>query len=114
MLKNSRLWPKLITHWKFFVFYEGNDLINNLHEVEQRGLDLHTIESNTLDQKIAKIIKDEERKLAESWVIALFGRMEPFFWFNRNYYRKFYQESKPEPQTSTCPHCSTLNISRIK
>ena len=53
MLKNSWLWPKIDNPLEIlFVFYEGNDLINNLHEVEQRGLDLHTIESNTLDQKI--------------------------------------------------------------
>lgn len=99
MLKNSWLWPKIDNPLEIlFVFYEGNDLINNLHEVEQRGLDLHTIESNTLDQKIAKIIKDEERKLAESWVITdHLAAWNLLSGLTRNYYRKFYQESKPEP-----------------
>ena len=50
MLKNSWICQDE-NHWKFFFFYEGNDLINNLHEVEQRGLDLHTIESNAIDQR---------------------------------------------------------------
>lgn len=101
MLKNSWLWPKIDNPLEIlFVFYEGNDLINNLHEVQQRGLNLHTIESNTLDQKIAKIITDEERKLAESWVItdhsAAWNLLSGL---TRNYYRKFYQESKPEPSS---------------
>jgi hypothetical protein len=96
MLKNSWIWPKIEDPLGIlFVFYEGNDLINNLHEVEQRGLDLHSIESNTLDQKIAKIIRDEEMKLSESWAITDHSAAWNLFsGLTKNYYRKFFLEPK--------------------
>ena len=96
MLKNSWIWPKIEDPLGIlFVFYEGNDLINNLHEVEQRGFDLHTIEPHQFDQKITKIITNEEKKLSESWGITdhsaawnlLSGLTE-------NYFRKFFQKPK--------------------
>lgn len=97
MLKNSWIWPRIEDPLEIlFVFYEGNDLINNLHEVEQRGLDLHTIESDALDQKIAKIIRDEERKLSESWKITDHSAAWNLFsGLTKNYYRKFFQELEP-------------------
>jgi hypothetical protein len=100
MLKNSWIWPKIEDPLEIlFVFYEGNDLINNLHEVEQRGLDLHSIESNTLDQKIAKIITDEEIKLSESWAVTDHSAAWNLFsGLTKNYYRKFF--SKPQPESS--------------
>ena len=100
ILKNSWIWPKVEDPLEIlFVFYEGNDLINNLHEVEQRGLDLHTIESNAIDQKIAKIITDEEKKLSESWaVMDHSAAWNLFSGLTKNYYRKFYQ--KPQPESS--------------
>ena len=98
MLKNSWIWSRIEDPLEIlFVFYEGNDLINNLHEVEQRGLDLHTIESHTLDQKIAKIITDEERKLSESWAITHHSAAWNLFsGLTKNYYRKFYQDPIPD------------------
>ena len=94
MLKNSWIWPKIEDPLEIlFVFYEGNDLINNLHEVEQRGLDLHTIEPHQLEPKLAKMIIDEERKLSESWTItdhsAAWNLSSGLM---KNYYRKFFQE----------------------
>lgn len=94
MLKNSWIWPKIEDPSEIlFVFYEGNDLINNLHEVEQRGLDLHTIESQTFDPNLAKIITDEEKKIYESWAITDHSAA----WnlssgLTKNYFRKFFQE----------------------
>jgi hypothetical protein len=100
MLKNSWVWPKIENPLEIlFVFYEGNDLVNNLHEVEQRGLDLHTIESNALDRKIAKIITDEERKLSESWaVMDHSAAWNLFSGLTKNYYQKFYK--KPQADSS--------------
>ena len=100
MLKKSWTWPKIEDPLEIlFVFYEGNDLINNLHEVEQRGIDLYSIESNTLDQKIAKIIRDEEIKLSESWAITDHSAAWNLFsGLTKNYYRKFFQ--KPEVDSS--------------
>ncbi len=41
MLKNSWIWSKIeLPDRILVVFYEGNDLINNLHELEQRGYDI--------------------------------------------------------------------------
>lgn len=99
MLKNSWIWPKLEDPLEIlFVFYEGNDLINNLHEVEQRGLDLHRIDSNTLDQKIAKIITDEERNLSASWTITDHSAAWNLFsGLTKNYYQKFFQEPEADP-----------------
>jgi hypothetical protein len=98
MLKSSWVWSKIENPLEIlFVFYEGNDLINNLHEVEQRGLDLHTIESNALDRKIAKIITDEEKKLSESWAVTDHSAAWNLFsGLSKNYYRKFFQKPKPE------------------
>ena len=100
MLKNSWIWTSIEDPVEIlFVFYEGNDLINNLHEVEQRGLDLKSIESNALDQKIAKIIRDEEIKLSESWAITDHSAAWNLFsGLTKNYYRKFFQE--PEVDSS--------------
>ena len=99
MLKNSWIWPKIKDPLEIlFVFYEGNDLINNLHEVEQRGLDLHTIESQTFDPKLTKIIRDEERKLSESWTFTDHSAAWNLFsGLTKNYYRKFFQE----PETAS-------------
>jgi hypothetical protein len=100
MLKNSWIWPKIKDPLEIlFVFYEGNDLINNLHEVEQRGLDLHTMEPHQLEPKLAKIITDEERKLSESWAIADHSAAWNLFsGLTKNYFRKFFQE--PETDSS--------------
>jgi hypothetical protein len=113
MLKNSWIWSRIEDPLEIlFVFYEGNDLINNLHEVEQRGLDLHTIESHTLDQKIANIITDEERKLFESLVITDHSAAWNLFsGLMKNYYRKFYQKPKPDSSDIHSVPIDQLSIS---
>ena len=100
MLKNSWILPKIEDPLEIlFVFYEGNDLINNFHEVEQRGLNLNSIEANLLDQKLAKIITDEEKKLSESWAITDHSAAWNLFsGLTKNYYQKFFQE--PEVDSS--------------
>ena len=127
MLKNSWIWPKIEDPLEIlFVFYEGNDLINNLHEVEQRGLDLRTIESNTLDPKLTKIITEEQKKLSESWAITDHSAAWNLFsGLTKNYYRKFFQEhesassdlqSSPLAQPSTSQdrnNSKPINIANI-
>ncbi|MDA7823550.1 hypothetical protein N9A58_08190 [Opitutales bacterium] len=98
MFKNSWIWPKIEDPLEIlFVFYEGNDLINNLHEVEQRGLNLNTIEANLLDQKLAKIITDEEKKKFR--ILDNYGslsRLEPLFGVNEELLPKIL------PETGSC------------
>lgn len=98
MLKKSWIWSGIKNPLEIlFVFYEGNDLINNLHEIEQRGLDLRTINSMEFSQKVTKIISDEERKLSESWTIMDHSAAWNLFsGLIKNYYRRFFHEPKPE------------------
>jgi hypothetical protein len=94
MLKNSWIWPKIEDPLEIlFVFYEGNDLINNLHEVGQRGLDFNTLKINQFNKKIANIISDEERKLSESWTISDHSAgWNLLSGLARNSYRRFFHE----------------------
>ena len=114
MLKNSWIWPSIEDPLEIlFVFYEGNDLINNLHEVEQRGIDLYTSESNTLDQKIAKIIRREEIKLSESWAITDHSAAWNLFsGLTKNYYRKFFQEPEVASIDLQSSHLAQSSISQ--
>jgi hypothetical protein len=114
MLKKSWIWPKIEDPLEIlFVFYEGNDLINNLHEVEQRGLDLNTIEANLLDQKIAKIIRDEEIKLSESWAITDHSAAWNLFsGLTKNYYQKFFQEPEVDSSDLRSPPLDQPSISK--
>ena len=52
------------------VCYEGNDLINNLHEIEQRGLNINTSLSKQSEKGIEQIIIKESEKLSNSWTFV--------------------------------------------
>ena len=52
------------------VCYEGNDLINNLHEIEQRGFDINTSLSKQSVKGIEQIIIKESEKLRNSWTFV--------------------------------------------
>ena len=98
MLKNSWIWPSVEDPLEIlFVFYEGNDLINNLHEVEQRGLDLHTLKPHQFDQKVTKIITNEERNLSKNWKFTDHSAgWNLLSGLTKNYFQKFFQLPKTD------------------
>lgn len=52
------------------VFYEGNDLINNLHEIEQRGFDITLPTEKNNNKGIEQVILKESEKLRNSWSVV--------------------------------------------
>ena len=89
------------------VCYEGNDLINNLHEIEQRGFDITTSLSKQQSEKgIEQIIIKESEKLRNSWTLVdhsaswnLFGGIIG------NYLNKY----KPS-ETQSSPHSDEILV----
>ena len=51
----------------FSFFYEGNDLENNLHELEHRGFEHLQQNFNETEIKIKEIIAIEAKNLADKW-----------------------------------------------
>jgi len=101
-LNESLLWsdfpiPKKI----LFVFYEGNDLINNLHEVKQRGLSLIDPLDEKFDLKINNLIKMEEQRLCSKYSILdqspAWNLSSGIF---QNYFRKLFENQKNEQHTN--------------
>ena len=63
-LKKSWLWPKIEDPKEIlFVFYEGNDLVNNLHELEQRGVSMKKPISDESNIHLEKIFQSEHARL---------------------------------------------------
>ena len=63
-LQKSWLWPKIEDPKEIlYVFYEGNDLVNNLHEFEQRGVSLQTPISAELNITVKKIFRVNKQDL---------------------------------------------------
>lgn len=63
-VSESSFWPKLAEpKLVFLFFYEGNDLINNLHEIEQRGFDITRISNHEAKDEIGILLEAEARKL---------------------------------------------------
>lgn len=68
LLSNSWIWPKLKLPSQVLVFfYEGNDLENNLHELEHRGFKDLQQNFNETETKIREIIAIEEKNLVSNW-----------------------------------------------
>ena len=68
LLSDSWIWPKLKLPSQVLVFfYEGNDLENNLHELEHRGFEDLQQNFNETETKIREIIAIEEKNLADRW-----------------------------------------------
>ena len=93
-LKDSFLWsdftfPKML----LFVFYEGNDLINNLHEVEQRGFNLANPIDEKFDLEIKNLFKSEEQRLHAKYSIL---DQSPFWNLSsgifQNYFGKLFKD----------------------
>jgi hypothetical protein len=99
-LNESLLWsdfpfPKKI----LFVFYEGNDLINNLHEIEQRGFSLDNPMDEKFDMEIESLLKSEEQRLlAEYSILDQSPTWNLTAGIVKNYFNKFFlsEEKKPD------------------
>jgi len=63
-VSESSFWPKIAEpKIVLLFFYEGNDLINNLHEIEQRGFDITRISNDEAKDEIGILLEAEARKL---------------------------------------------------
>ena len=91
-LQNSWLWPKVEDPKEIlFVFYEGNDLVNNLHELEQRGVSIQkTMNTELHNIAFEKIFQNEQARLesTSSWIdqLAIWNLVSGIF---KNYFNKF-------------------------
>ena len=70
MFDHSWIWSDL-EHPKHIlvVFYEGNDLINNLHEIEQREFNISQPLTEKSKKDIDQVILKESEKLRNSWSV---------------------------------------------
>jgi hypothetical protein len=95
MINGSLIWSQFPEpHQILIVFYEGNDLINNLHEVQHRGLQIRNISQENFQQQIKRLIKDESAKLKSG-----FSFMDHIATLNltsgllKNYFYKYFPEN---------------------
>jgi len=91
MLKNSWIWSKIeLPDRILVVFYEGNDLINNLHELEQRGYDISQEITQFSEEKLRMIITKESKKISRSFsVIDYCASWNLFSGLVENYINKY-------------------------
>ncbi len=95
-LQRSWMWSKIEDPQEIlFVFYEGNDLINNLHEIQQRGLDLNASIDLHYTNKLKEIFTKAANKLSEetSWTDHI-ASWNLFSGLTKNYWKKFFPENK--------------------
>ncbi|OUU11693.1 MAG: hypothetical protein CBC00_03665, partial [Verrucomicrobia bacterium TMED40] len=95
MINGSLIWSKFPEpHQILIVFYEGNDLINNLHEVQHRGLQIDNFSQENFKQQIERLIKDESAELESGFSftdhIACWNITHGLL---KNYLNKFSRES---------------------
>ena len=70
MFDSSWIWSSLEYPSQILVvFYEGNDLINNLHEIGQRGFNIYPTLDEHNKKGINQIIVKESEKLRNSWSV---------------------------------------------
>ena len=71
MINDSLIWSTFPEpHQILIVFYEGNDLINNLQEVQHRGLQIDNISKENFKQQIKGLIKDESAELKSGFSLT--------------------------------------------
>jgi len=81
------------------VFYEGNDLINNLHEIEQRGFNISLPLAEDSKTEINQIIVKESEKLRSSWsVLDHSASWNIFVGLTENY---LHEDKATEEQTTS-------------
>ena len=95
MINNSLIWSKFPEpHQILIVFYEGNDLINNLQEVQHRGLQIDNISQENFQQQIERLIKDESVELENGFsFIDHIASWNITHGLLKNYLNKFSRES---------------------
>jgi hypothetical protein len=109
MFDSSWIWSDLeYPSHILVVFYEGNDLINNLHEIEQRGFNISQPITEHSKKGIGQIIVKESEKLHSSWsIVDHSASWNLFAGLIRNYLNK-HKPSEEHCTTST-PEFSTNN-----
>ena len=95
MINDSLIWSNFPEPYQILiVFYEGNDLINNLQEVQHRGLQIDNISQENFEQQIERLIKDESAELESGFSftdhIACWNITHGLL---KNYLNKFSRES---------------------
>ena len=106
-ISESAFWPELAEPKIILLFfYEGNDLINNLHEIEQRGFDITRISNDKAKEEIGILLKAEALKIDNHW--SWFDHLASWNLFSglhENYLRRF---------TTTVPDDHPTNIDHAK
>ena len=94
MINGSLIWPKFPKPSQILIFfYEGNDLINNLHEVQHRRLQINDISQENFKQQIVRLIKDESNELKTSLSFTdQFASWNLASGILKNYFNKFFPE----------------------
>lgn len=104
-ISESAFWPELAAPKIILLFfYEGNDLINNLHEIEQRGFDITRISNDKAKEEIGILLKSEALKIDSHW--SWFDHLASWNLFSglfENYSRRF-QTTEPDDHPTNIDH----------
>ena len=104
-VSESSFWPELAEpKVTLLFFYEGNDLISNLHEIEQRGFDITRPPIDDAKNEIGILMQSEAGKLDEplSWLDHSVG-WNLFSGLYDNYSNRF-QTTEPEIHSTNFEH----------
>ena len=96
LIHDSPIWPSLEYPKRIlFVFYEGNDLINNLHEVQQRGVNIGTSSNLDFEAELNRVFKQESTRLDSQWTfLDHSAAWNLLFGISSNYYNRFASRNK--------------------
>ena len=95
MINGSLIWSKFPEpHQILIVFYEGNDLINNLHEIQHRGIHLDNMSQENFKQKIEQLIQHVSVELETSFSFTdHFASWNLTLGILKNYFYKYFPEN---------------------
>jgi hypothetical protein len=95
MINGSLIWPQFRKPSQILiVFYEGNDLINNLHEVQHRGLNLNGISQENFKQQIEHLIQHESVELETGFSFAdHLASLNIASGILKNYFNKYFPKN---------------------
>lgn len=101
-VRDSSFWPQLNEpEIVLLFFYEGNDLINNLHEIEQRGFDITRNSDGLGKNEMQVLLESEFEKLIDDWSWTdHFATWNLFSGLYKNYSRRFKTTSHEFDSTS--------------
>ena len=107
MFDNSLFWSNVEYPSQILVVcYEGNDLINNLHEIEQRGFDINTSLFKQSEKRIKQIIIQESEKLRNSWTLVDHSASWNLY---RGIIGNYLNKYKPS-ETQSSPHSDEILV----